>query len=284
MALLSDPRPALRDPFLLAAFEGWNDAGEAASIAVRHLTKVWGAQPLGELDPQTYYDFQVNRPRVDRDSNGLRRISWPTTRLYAATATSMGRDAILVHGIEPSTNWRGFVGEILSAARGLGVSQIVTLGALLADVPHTRPIPVSLTSEDEALQRRHGAVISDYEGPTGIIGVLADAAGQVGLAPLACWAAVPHYAGGPPSPKAALALLAQLERVLDVSIPQGELADAAAAWERSVDELAESDEEVAEYVQTLEQATDSADLGAPSGDEIAREFERYLRRRGDQQS
>lgn len=274
----------LRDPILIAAFEGWNDAGEAASAAVEHLSAVWNAEAIAALDPEEYYDFQVNRPKVLRDDS-QRRIVWPTTRLLVARDTgftSPARDVVLVEGIEPSTRWRSFTIELLEYAQRLGVTTVVTLGALLADVPHTRPIPVTATSDDDDVVHRYDLESSAYEGPTGIVGVLSDAAHRAGLTSLSCWAAVPHYAGSSPSPKATLGLLSALERLFNVTIPLADLPEISRAWERGVNELAQSDEEVAEYVQSLEESTDTADLPEASGESIAREFERYLRRRGDE--
>ena len=192
--------PQLRDPLLIAAFEGWNDAGEAATSAVTHLAEVWSAEPIAALDPEDYYDFQVNRPRTISE-DGQRRIQWPTTRLLLARDTGFDRDVVLVEGIEPSTRWRSFTIELLEYAEQLGVTTIVTLGALLADVPHTRPIPVTTTAEDDDVKHRFDAEASTYEGPTGIVGVLTDAANRAGITSLTCWAAVPHYAGGPPRPR-----------------------------------------------------------------------------------
>jgi predicted ATP-grasp superfamily ATP-dependent carboligase len=271
----------LRDPIMIAAFEGWNDAGEAATSAIDHLTKAWHAEPIAALDPEDYYDFQVNRPRVVSD-DGRRRISWPTTRILLATTAVTDRDIILVQGIEPSTRWRSFTIELLEFAQSVGVSTFITLGALLADVPHTRPLPITATSEHEDMVHRYDLDASKYEGPTGIVGVLADAAAQADLPSLSCWAAVPHYAGSSPSPKATLGLLNALEGLFNIAIPMADLPDIARAWERGVNELAQSDDEVAEYVQSLEESTDTADLPEASGDAIAREFERYLRRRGDE--
>ncbi|GAB3677528.1 PAC2 family protein [Angustibacter aerolatus] len=272
--------PQLHDPVMLAAFEGWNDAGEAASATIEHLARVWGAEPFAALDPEDYYDFQVNRPTVGGDG-GTRRITWPTTRLLAASVPSIGRDVVLVDGIEPSMRWRAYTIELLETAQRLGVTGIVTIGALLADVPHTRPIPITSTSEDPAMLDRLRVERSQYEGPTGIVGVLADAAQQAGLPGVSLWAAVPHYAGASPSPKATLALLRRVEELLDVTVPLDDLTELAQAWERGVDELAEGDSEVAEYVRTLEQAKDTTDLPEATGEAIAQEFERYLRRRGD---
>jgi predicted ATP-grasp superfamily ATP-dependent carboligase len=272
--------PELRDPIMIAAFEGWNDAGEAATAAVEHLSEVWDAETVAAIDPENYYDFQVSRPRVVME-DGKRRISWPTTRILLATSATLSRDVLLVQGIEPSTRWRSFTIELLEFAREMGVTTFVTLGALLADVPHTRPIPVSATSQHEDVLHRFDLEPSKFEGATGIVGVLADAASQADLPSLSCWAAVPHYAGGTPSPKATLGLITRLEELFDLTIPHGDLPDQARAWEHGVDELAESDEEVAEYVHSLEQAQDTVDLPEASGDAIAREFERYLRRRGE---
>ena len=272
----------LRDPVLLAAFEGWNDAGEAASAAVEHLSAVWDAEPIAALDPEDYYDFQVNRPKVMRE-DGQRRIVWPTTRILLARDTGFrSRDVVLVEGIEPSTRWRSFTIELLEYAERLGVSTFVTVGALLTDVPHTRPIPVTATSDDEEVLHRLDLESSTYEGPTGIVGVLSDAAHRAGVPSLSCWAAVPHYAGSSPSPKATLALLNKLESLFNVTIPLDDLPESARAWERGVNELAEEEENLAEYVHSLEESTDTADLPEASGDAIAREFERYLRRRGDE--
>jgi predicted ATP-grasp superfamily ATP-dependent carboligase len=272
--------PELRDPIMIAAFEGWNDAGEAATAVIQHLTEVWNAEIVAAIDPEDYYDFQVSRPRVVLD-DGKRRISWPTTRILLATSTSLNRDVILVQGIEPSIRWRSFTIELLEFAQQVGVTTFVTLGALVADVPHTRPLPVSATSQHEDVVHRFDLEASKYEGPTGIVGVLADAASQADLPSLSCWVAVPHYAGGTPSPKATLGLISKLEELFDMSIPRGDLPDQARAWEHGVDELAESDDEVAEYIHSLEQAQDTVDLPEASGDAIAREFERYLRRRGE---
>ena len=274
--------PELNDPVLIAAFEGWNDAGEAATSAVRHLAEVWDAEVVAAFDPEEYYDFQVNRPRVSLE-DGRRMLSWPTTRILVATETGLGRDVVLVQGIEPSMRWRAFSIELLELAEQLGVTTIVTVGALLADVPHTRPIPVTATAEDEGAIHRFDVEASRYEGPTGIVGVLSHAASDSGIPAVSAWAAVPHYAGGAPSPKATLSLLRRIESLLGITVPHGELEENARAWERGVDELAQSDDEVAEYVQSLEEAQDTAELPEASGDAIAREFERYLRGRDDDQ-
>ena len=221
------------------------------------------------------------RPRLRRPPTSSR---CGTTRIFVCQGTTGPHDVVIVEGIEPSIRWRHFADELVEVARALGVQTVITLGAYLADVPHTRAIPINTSSDDVSVQDRFGAEPSEYQGPTGIVGVLTEAVRAAGIESLSCWAAVPHYAGGPPSPKAALALLGRLEEVLDVSIPARAIADEAKAWERGVDEMAESDEEVADYVQSLEEATDTAELPEASGDAIAREFERYLRGHEDDPS
>ncbi|WP_427385503.1 PAC2 family protein [Janibacter sp. G56] len=270
--------PELRDPIMICAFEGWNDAGEAATAAVAHLSRVWDADAVSALDPENYYDFQVNRPRVTTE-DGIRRIQWRTTRVLLALPERLGRDVLLVQGIEPSFRWRAFTLELMELAEEAGVSAVYTLGSLMADVAHTRPIPVTATSDNEDTIHRFDLEASTYEGPTGIVGVVADAANQAGLTSISVWSAVPHYAGHAPSPKATLALVAKLEELLDTPIDPDDLIESARAWERGINELAESDDEVAEYVEALEQAQDTAELPQATGDAIAKEFERYLRRR-----
>ena len=272
--------PELEDPVVVAAFEGWNDAGDAASDAIDHLREVWGAQPLAEMDPEDYYDYQVNRPMIAFDDAGVRRLTWPTTRLYVARLPLATRDVVLVHGIEPNMRWRQFTDELLGLCAELGVSMAVTLGALLSDSPHSRPVPVTGTATDAATATRLGVEPSHYEGPTGIVGVLQEACARRGLPSVSLWAAVPHYVAQSPSPKATLALVRRVEDLLDVPVPLADLVEDARAWELGVDELAAEDDEVADYVRQLEEARDTTDLPEASGEAIAREFERYLRRRG----
>ncbi|MDP9443059.1 MAG: PAC2 family protein [Actinomycetota bacterium] len=271
--------PPLVDPVLIAAFEGWNDAGEAASGAVDHLMQVWDAAPVAALDPDDFYDFQVNRPTVSFAADGARRITWPTSQLTVCRPPGAARDIVLLRGIEPNMRWRQFCADLLSCAEDMGVQMVVTLGALLADVPHTRPVPVSGTSSDRALARRLQLEESRYEGPTGIVGVFQDACARLDVPALSFWAAVPHYVAHPPCPKATVALLGRIEDVLEVAVPMGDLPEEARAWERGVDELAREDGEVAEYVRALEESRDAADLPEASGEAIAKEFERYLKRR-----
>jgi len=268
-----------RETILLAAFEGWNDAGSAASQALEHIHEVWGAEQVDELDPEEYHDFQVNRPVLGIGPDGRREITWPTTAVAVATAPRSGRQVVLVHGIEPSMRWRRYCTELLDIAAGLGVRTVITVGALLADVPHTRPIPVTATSEDPAVRELLGVDPNTYEGPTGIVGVLQHEAEVRGMRALSLWAAVPHYVAHPPSPKATLAILTRLEGLLGEPIALGDLPDDSIAWQAGVDELASEDSEIAEYVHQLEQAKDTADLPEASGEAIAQEFERYLRRR-----
>lgn len=280
-ALPSRPgRTALRRPVLLAAFEGWNDAADAATGAIEHLERTWSATAVAAIDPEDYYDFQVHRPTVSLVDGNTRRIHWPTTRFSICSPPGADRDLVLVRGIEPNMRWRAFCEELLAVAAELGATMVVTLGALLADNPHTRPVPVSGTASDPTaaslnLER------SRYEGPTGLVGVLQDAAGRAGLPAASLWAAVPHYVAQPPCPKATVALLRRVEDLLDMPVPLGDLPEQARQWERHVDELAAQDGDVAEYVASLERREPAEELPEASGEAIAREFERYLRRGGD---
>nr|WP_141007494.1 PAC2 family protein [Nocardioides humi] len=273
--------PELVRPVVIAAFEGWNDAAESATAVVDHLTKVWDATVVAAIDPEEYYDFQVNRPTVGIDENGFRKLTWPSTHVAVASPPGLDRDVVLVRGIEPNMRWRQFTAELLATIDDLGAELFVTLGALLSDSPHTRPIPVSGSTTEADLMDRLVLEQSTYEGPTGIVGVLQDACSRVDIPAVSYWAAVPHYVAQPPCPKATLALLTRLEDLLEASIPLGDLPDEARAWERGVDELAEEDEDIADYVRSLEESRDTADLPEASGEAIAREFERYLKRRGE---
>lgn len=270
----------LVNPVVIAAFEGWNDAADSASSVVDHLMDVWDARVVGAIDPEDFYDFQMNRPVVGSDDNGHRRISWPSTQIAIASPAGLDRDVILIRGIEPNMRWRQFCAELLAACDELGGELVVTLGALLADTPHTRPIPVTGTSTEPELVDRLDLEQSTYEGPTGIVGVFQDACVRLDIPAVSFWAAVPHYVAQPPCPKATLALIGQLEDLLEISIPLGDLPDESRAWERGVDELAEEEEDIADYVRALEETRDTADLPEASGEAIAREFERYLKRRG----
>jgi predicted ATP-grasp superfamily ATP-dependent carboligase len=271
----------LTSPVIIAAFEGWNDAGEAASGVINHLSLAWQATEVGAIDPEDYYDFQVTRPVTEVAEGRTERLVWPTTRLLAAKQEATDRDLLLLRGIEPNMRWRGFCSELVTVFSTLEIQLVVLLGALLADSPHTRPVPVATAASDPALAADLRADPVDYKGPTGIVGVLQHACADAGIPAVSLWASVPHYVAQPPSPKATLALIRGVEDVLDVSLPLADLPQEARAWERGVDELAEQDTEVADYVRTLEEAKDATDLPEASGDAIAREFERYLRRRRD---
>ncbi|MGW3561410.1 PAC2 family protein, partial [Streptomyces sp. NPDC000963] len=233
--------PELIDPVMVAAFEGWNDAGDAASTAVGHLDREWKGEVFAALDAEDYYDFQVNRPTVFLD-NGVRKITWPTTRLSVVrVGGDKPRDLVLVRGIEPSMRWRSFCNELLGFAHELGVEMVVILGALLGDTPHTRPVPVSGVTSDPDLARTMDLEETRYEGPTGIVGILQEACTHAGVPAVSLWAAVPHYVSQPPNPKATLALLNRLEDLIGLRIPLGELPEDARAWQLGVDQLAAED-------------------------------------------
>ncbi|MEE4025677.1 PAC2 family protein [Gordonia sp. PKS22-38] len=277
--------PRLRRPILLAAFEGWNDAGDAASSAIEHLALTWDAVALTDIDSDDYYDFQVNRPIVKQIDGVTRRIDWPTTSISYCTPHGADRDIVLVRGIEPNMRWRGFCAEIVDLARDLEVETTVMLGALLADTPHTRPVPVTGAAYSSESAARFNLAESRYEGPTGITGVLQDLFVQAGLPAVSFWAAVPHYVSTPPNPKATVALLNRVEEVLDIEVPLATLPEQAEEWEQAVTEMTEDDEEIAEYVRGLEERGDAeidADdvMAKIDGDALAAEFERYLKRRG----
>ena len=271
--------PTLRKPVLIAAFEGWNDAGNAATAAVEHLIEVWEAEEIAFFDPEDYYDFQVNRPIVHVTEESGREIEWPTTTISVATPAHLERDFVIVRGIEPSMRWRTFCDEMIGIIDDLEVELVVTLGALIAEVPHTRPIHIIGSGSDSATSLRFGLPSSRYEGPTGIVGVLQNSCLAAGVDAFSLWAQVPHYVSQPPYPKASLALVNRLDDLLGVRIPIDELQEEALAWEVGVDQLSLEDADVAQYVQGLEEQQDAADLPEASGDAIAREFERYLRRR-----
>jgi predicted ATP-grasp superfamily ATP-dependent carboligase len=268
----------LNDPVVVVAFGGWNDAGNAATGAVEHLAEAYEAESVFSIDPDDFYDFQVNRPMVELNTEDDRELIWPTTELRIAELAD-GRPLVLVQGLEPNLRWRQFCTLITSALKSANVKRVHLLGALLADTPHTRPIPVSTSTGNRELMTSMGLAPSSYEGPTGIVGVLGDALEHGNVQVLSLWAAIPHYVSHPPCPKGTLALLSQLEQLLDTSLELGELPELSRAWERGVDELAAEDSEVAEYVTSLEQQQDATDLPEASGEVIAAEFERYLRRR-----
>lgn len=265
---------------LIAAFEGWNDAGEAATSAILYLHKLWGAKKVAVIEPDEYYDFQFSRPELRRTASGNTRIKWPMTKFSKASVPGTNVDVILVQGVEPSYRWRAYTAELLAQAAELNVNYVFLVGALLADVPHSRPIPVTASCDDQELREKLSLEASEYQGPIGIVGVLNEYAILAGLPTLSLWAAVPHYVAQAPSPKAQLALLNKLEDFLQVPLPTTDLSEDADAWERGVNELAAGDAEIASYVQQLEEAKDAEELPEATGESIAKEFERYLRRRG----
>jgi len=269
----------LTDPIVLVAFGGWNDAGSAASHAVEHLADSYETRQAFSLDPDDFYDYQVNRPEV-RGTGDDRRIAWPTTEIRTGKLPG-DRDLVIIQGLEPNFRWRQFCRLLTSALRSAEADRVYLLGALLADHPHTRPIPVSASSSDPQVVEDLGLTSSEYEGPTGILGILGEELAKADIATISLWAAIPHYVSSPPSPKGTLALLRRLEDLLDISLDLGDLPDLARAWERGVDELAADDSDVAEYVSSLEQQRDESELPEASGEAIAAEFERYLRRRRD---
>jgi len=275
-----DGLPVLRDPVAIAAFEGWNDAADASTAAVEHLEQVWTARPITALDPEEFYDFQVNRPVVAMADGETRHIDWPTTRFSVAAPPGTDRDVLLIRGIEPSMRWRTFCGEVLELCHSLEVRRIVLLGALLADVPYTRPLPISGSAASKETAARFGLTPTRYEGPTGIVGVLHEAAVRAELDALSFWVHVPHYANNPPCPKATLGLLHRVEEVLDLPVPMMDLAEESAQWEQRLRTAAEQDAELGEYVRELEERVGDEGMQPLSGDEIAQEFEKYLRRRG----
>ena len=277
-------RPDLRRPVLIAAFRGWNDGGQGASLAAGYLAKTWQAERFADVDPEEFFDFQVSRPQVSLVDGVTRRIEWPENAFYHAPVPSLERDVVLVLGIEPNMRWRTFCDLIVGVAKDLGVELAVTLGSLLADVPHTRPAPVTGSATDPRLIEEYGLANSRYEGPTGIVGVLHDACRGAGLDSVSLWAAVPHYVSLAPSPRAALALCERLGTLLGAEIDTGELESAIDTYSEQVTEAVSSDPETAAYVEQLEQRSDElgdeADL--PSGDSLAAELTRYLRERDEE--
>jgi proteasome assembly chaperone (PAC2) family protein len=283
--LIVHERPELRSPVLVAAFRGWNDGGQAASLAAGYLVKLWNAQRFAEIDPEGFFDFQVTRPHVSLVEGVTRKIEWPETAFRHAGLPGAERDAVLLTGNEPNVRWKAFTNLIVDVAKDLRVELVVTLGSLLADVPHTRAAPVTGSASDAELVERLGLETSRYEGPTGIVGVLHDACRSAGLPSASLWAAVPHYVSLAPSPRAAQALVDRLGSLLGVEIDTEELREAGEAYAEQVSAAVATDEETQAYVEELEQRSDEIpDEGQlPSGDALAAELTRFLRdrERGD---
>lgn len=282
VTLLQHP-PSLRRPILLAAFHGWNDAGEAATGAIEVLTRELKAKPFAEVDPEEFFDFQVARPTVRLREGGGRALDWPLNRFSWAALPGKHRHVVLLDGTEPNLRWRAFTRGILDLASDLGVDTVVTLGALQVDVPHTRPVPVTGHTTDEKVVAQLGVRRSRYEGPTGITGLLNHVAGTSGLQATSIWAGVPHYLSGTTYLAGALALVERVTRLLEVDVPLGTLAEEAVAQRDEIGELVADDDDLAEYVSELEERADRSSDGmtgeAVSADELAAEVERFLRDR-----
>ncbi|GAA1377975.1 PAC2 family protein [Luteococcus sanguinis] len=274
---MSESLSNLRRPVAILAFDGWNDAADAATAAVDHLASSYDAEMVFEVDGEDYYDFQVNRPMVVKDGSHS-EIIWPALRLSIAHLPS--RDLVLVQGPEPNFRWRAFSQSLVSALRTVRPELVIVMGAMLSDSPHSRPVAVSGTTDDAELASKLGLEMSDYEGPTGITGVVSEACRRAGLPVVSLWAAVPHYVSEPPNPPATLALVTRIEDLLDEALDLADLPEQAQAWHRGVDELAAEDPDIAEYIARLEARQDEEELPEATGDAIAAEFQRYLRRRG----
>lgn len=274
-----DDIPELEDPVLIAAFEGWTDAADAASNAVLHLIDALDAELIAELDSEDYYDYQATRPIVGRDIADPLHLDWPVTQVYAGRPEGWQRDVVLVVGVEPNLRWQTFVSGLLELAEQMRVSAVYCLGAMLADAPHSRPVPVTGQGVPQDLAVSINLEPADYTGPAGINVVLASQAADRGIDTLMLWAAVPHYLAEPPCPKATLALLTRLEDALRLPIPRGDLAEQSDAWQRGAEEAVAEDEQVAEYVESLEAQSDLDAFPGTTADDIARDFERFLRRR-----
>ncbi len=270
-------RPTLNEPVVLAAFEGWNDAGDAATTAARYLVDRWDLDLVADVDPEEFYDFTSTRPEVHLDDDGMREIIWPATEVHAGTIPGGDQDVLLIVGIEPQLRWRTYCEQLTAVAQGHSARLCVTLGALLAEVPHTRPTPIVGTAYEPEVVAGLELQPSQYEGPTGIVGVLHDAWRRSGLRSASLWATVPAYVPGAPSPKAALALVERASALLQTWVPTTDLEIASAAYERQVSELVDADEETATYVASLEERHDVDPGTIPSADDIAEEVERFLR-------
>jgi predicted ATP-grasp superfamily ATP-dependent carboligase len=277
---------------MVIAFGGWSDAGEAATGVITHLLTVLGSSDsahvdianstlIGEVDSEDFYDFQVNRPLIFVDASMIRSLTWPGVQIFGVRNPDGDRDFVFVRGVEPSMRWRTFASEILDLAEDLEVELVITLGSMLADTPHTRAIPVSGTGAHPDIATRLGVEVSRYEGPTGILAVIQDGCVRRGIDAIALWAAVPHYANATPSPKATLALVNGLEDFLEISLPQGDLPERALAWEAAVNEMVKEDSDIEEYIKTLEESKDANEISDESGEELAREVERFLRRQNN---
>src|SRR5579859_5308992 len=276
--------PSLKRPVLIAAFRGWNDGGQGASLGAAYLAKQWGAARFAEIEPESFFDFQAVRPHVTLVDGETRKVDWPDNGFFHASIPGADRDAVLLLGIEPNLRWRTFSGLVLELVHELGVEMVVTFGSLLADDPHTRPAPVTAAATDPDLVAELGLEASRYEGPTGIVGIVHDGCREAGIASVSLWAAVPHYVSLAPSPRAALALVRRFGELMHVDVDLSELEHAADEYAEQVSEAVSTDTETQAYVEELEQRVDAlapeGDL--PSGESLAAELSRFLREREEQ--
>jgi predicted ATP-grasp superfamily ATP-dependent carboligase len=277
--------PLLRSPIMIIACGGWSDAGEAATGTITHLLSTVNSpnepEIIAEIDSEDYYDFQVNRPLIVVDGSMIRSLTWPGLQVFGVRNPHGENDFVLVRGVEPSMRWRAFSSELLDLADDLEVEMVITLGSMLADTPHTRPIPVSGTGAHPEIAARLGMEVSRYEGPTGILAVIQDGCVKRGIDAIALWAAIPHYANANPSPKATLALVNGIEDFLEINLPHGTLPEFAHQWEEAVNEMVKEDSDIEEYIKTLEESKDADQINDESGEELAREVERFLRRQNN---
>jgi proteasome assembly chaperone (PAC2) family protein len=282
--LLWERHPQLERPVLVAAFRGWNDGGQGASLAAGYLAKRWEGERFAEIDAESFYDFQATRPHVSLVEGMTRKLDWPENGFFHARIPGTDRDAVILMGTEPNLRWRTFSNLVLGLAQDLGVDRVVTFGSLLADVPHTRPSPVTAAATDESMMEELGIEPSRYEGPTGIVGVLLDACRTAGITSLSLWAAVPHYVSHAPSPRAALALVRRLGELMEIEVDTAELEQAADEYSEQVSEAVSADADTAAYVEELERRVDMlhAEEDLPSGDTLAAELTRFLRERDEQ--
>ena len=284
--ILWSERPRLRDPVMVCAFKGWNDAGEAASAALSFIHDHFDSRPVAEIDPEDLYDFTAVRPMVRLTEGRTREIDWPENKFSVASVPGADADLVMLHGVEPSLRWRAFTGTVIDVAREFGVRMVITLGALLADVPHSRPVAITGIASDESLVDKLGYERTNYQGPTGIVGVLHHACAAAGMPSASLWASVPHYVAATPNPKVALALVRAFEGSVGLAVDAGDLEDAADDYERQVNAAVASDPEVKAFVERLESAMDEVEAETPSeeripsAETIARDFQRFLRQKG----
>jgi predicted ATP-grasp superfamily ATP-dependent carboligase len=279
--LIVSSQPELRSPVMIAAFRGWNDGGQGATLAGGYLAKQWGAESFAEIESENFYDFQAVRPTVSLEDGLTRKLEWPTNTFLHAPIPGLDRDAVILLGVEPNLRWKTYSGLVLELLQDVGVELAVTLGSLLADVPHTRPAPVSAAASDPSLVEELGVEPSRYEGPTGIVGILLDSCRQAEIPAVSLWAAVPHYVSLAPSPRAALALCRRLGELVGTDVDVAELQQAGEEYTEQVTEAVASDAETATYVEELERRVDLMEAAEelPSGDSLAAELTRFLRER-----